>query len=573
MVRMSIEPIDPPDDTELREMLAHAGVPAQAAEHLVPALLEPGFYRLGLGDDVEDGDKVRQYLNEVVRGVGGIFAGYLNWEPAFVHVVLCFLGALPSPWWLHHRFGMTTPLSDFISVMGDEPAPEWLGRLLDVDIPRAAGLVTVYRMTGGKLNAEVLLRQWSTRPAGYPAWDAALDWDVEEKGLGCWRPADKTDPSQPWFWLRNAPMEAKQGGHLKHQMFQDHAVAFVERTREVDGLRESLAIAMTLRAAAHETAWRRTSEAIVRSRNETWPLQPLREVLMQELTGMRVRALAEGASPAAMRAWLEAASWIATRVAGEPPLLGPEQQGYTAEVQALVAAAGRVLGQARQQLRAGEEVDVPLSISALRVMRWLEGSAMALRHVQQLMASAAAPCTGDDLRYYVEEGSLPPPALSWIPQAAAWIVNTMMADEREDPSLEAARVDFAAFLLRRLKSREGGNAKALEPLEQRPEWRFGIIRAIEDLQANPEGTGHHVLYRVSQEDPDEDVRRIAAKVYEKVRHTRGGEKQVTPRVKFLRAFWWLRYAQRAALEEKVDEPRARSVRSKEVSRTQAVHWL
>ena len=26
MVRMSIEPIDPPDDTELREMLAHAGV-------------------------------------------------------------------------------------------------------------------------------------------------------------------------------------------------------------------------------------------------------------------------------------------------------------------------------------------------------------------------------------------------------------------------------------------------------------------------------------------------------------------------------------------------------------------
>ena len=570
MVRMSIEPIDPPDDTELREMLAHAGVPAEATEQLVPALQDPGFHRLGLGEDVDDGDQVRQYLGEVVTGVGSIFNAYRNWMPAFVHVVLCFIGELPADWWRPRQRAVGGRMMGTFSPLGDAAhAPTWLRHLLKVDVPWATALVTVYRMAGGKLNAETLLIYLKEALGIYPPWDEAIDWEAEKKGPRSRLPADKTDPSRPWFWLRNAPLETEAG---KHQSFQDHAGAFVERAREADGLQESLAISMTLRAAAHETA-RRSSEGMLYSRNETWPLQPLREVLMQELPGMRTRALADGASPAALCAWLEAASWISTRVADEPPLLGPDQEGYRAEVQALVAAAGRVLGQARQQLRAGEEVDLPMAISALRVMRWLEGSAMALRHVQQLMASAAVPCTGDDLRYYVEEGFPAPPALSWIPQAAAWIVNTMMADEREDPSLEAARVDFAAFLLRRLKSREGGSAKALEPLEQRPEWRFGIIRAIEDLQANPEGTGHHVLYRVSQEDPDEDVRRIAAKVYEKVRHTRGGEKQVTPRVKLLRALWWLRYAQRAALAEKVDEPRARSVRSKEVSRTQAVHWL
>lgn len=294
---------------------------------------------------------------------------------------------------------------------------------------------------------------------------------------------------------------------------------------------------------------------------------------MKELPGLRGRALDANASPAAFRAWLESASWLAAQLPGAAPVLSRDQEDYRAEVEALVAAAGLALGQARQQLRANKPVDLNVAIAALRVVRWLEAPAMALRHVQQLMASANGPCTGDDLRYYDEEGLPPPPALSWIPKVAAWVVNSMMVDERDDPSLKIARADVVSFLLRRLKSRGERNAEGLEPMEPRPDWRFGIIRAVEDLQVNPEGKGHRVLYRVAQDDPDEDVRRVAKKVYEKMRHVRDGEKQLTPRVKFLRAFWWLRYAQRAALGLEVDEPRARSVRSREVSRTQAAYWL
>ena len=181
-----------------------------------------------------------------------------------------------------------------------------------------------------------------------------------------------------------------------------------------------------------------------------------------------------------------------------------------------------------------------------------------------------------DLRPWHDGDREPPPhPYSLVPM---WIEISMypqnLRDELEkDPHLQALREEFAKFCLGRLKTRTSGIADTNEDfVEPRPEWRRCYVQALTALRVNPGGRAHKTLFWTANNDPDEEVRKLAKRAHRQIRHLDRGKPNLdvgaSPRRPLFEAFWWLRQAHLITLGVEIDQSGALRTRRKDLHRTQ-----
>lgn len=154
--------------------------------------------------------------------------------------------------------------------------------------------------------------------------------------------------------------------------------------------------------------------------------------------------------------------------------------------------------------------------------------------------------------------SEPPAGWAQIPSELGYALHHVFADaEDSDPQLERLRIEFARYLLRRLKPGDR--------FEPSVEWRIGYIHAVVALRVNPDGRGHRVLHHVQSEDPSPQVKVAARTAYSKLRACAG--LTGSPRRACLDAIWELFRAHMRALDAEVDEAGALRVKREMIRRT------
>lgn len=236
--------------------------------------------------------------------------------------------------------------------------------------------------------------------------------------------------------------------------------------------------------------------------------------------------------------------------------------------------AGRALGLLRRNAREmGSECNLVNSQTgrsahglALVALATTEGLGSALVNGTQVLRALQEPAVGPDLRPSPDPPLPPPPERwSWLPSAMLGLIHNIgRYEERTDPHLIEARMDFAEFLLDRLKPEKGTSAGPREPDAI---WRRCCIRALRELSVNPEGRVHRGLHKVIEGDPDPQVKVTAKSAYDVLRRADGDTGEVSPRRRLMAATWWLRQAHRLALGLDVDEAGARRTRNREASQT------
>ncbi len=185
------------------------------------------------------------------------------------------------------------------------------------------------------------------------------------------------------------------------------------------------------------------------------------------------------------------------------------------------------------------------------------------------------PAVTADLRFWREpKGDKLPQPYSKIP---LWIgmgmyPQNLKAELNRDPHLQVLREEFAKFCLARLKTRTTGIACTNEDfVEPRPEWRRSHVQALAALRVNPGGRAHKMLHWSRNNDPDEDVRRLAKLAHRQIRHLDRKkpnlDERASPRRPLFEAFWFLRQAHIIALGKKVDPAGAIRTRRRELHRT------
>jgi hypothetical protein len=180
------------------------------------------------------------------------------------------------------------------------------------------------------------------------------------------------------------------------------------------------------------------------------------------------------------------------------------------------------------------------------------------------------PALAADLRYWPTlDRQAPPEPWSSIPTSlVSMFHNRAAAEQQADDDLSAFRAAFAEYCLERLKTRKARTTSDdLDFVEPSPIWRECFVRAIGELHVNPGGKGHRVLNWLSENDPDEDVRIAAKKVYVALRHGPSLPTRTSPRRAFIHAFWWISQAHLLALGVELDDDGAQRTREEEVRRT------
>lgn len=193
----------------------------------------------------------------------------------------------------------------------------------------------------------------------------------------------------------------------------------------------------------------------------------------------------------------------------------------------------------------------------------------------------SVPAVASDLRYWNEHDKEPVP--SPYGQIPLWIGSTLYSDElrpelAQDEHLIALREEWAKFCLERLKTKKVDTKKqnkvshpSNDLVEKRTPWRLCYIRALAELRVNPGGRAHKTLFWLSQNDPDEQVRKTAEKAHKQIRHLDRKKSNLdpgaSPRRPLFAAFWWLRQAHLLTLGQEIDGPGAQATRDKELSRT------
>lgn len=185
-----------------------------------------------------------------------------------------------------------------------------------------------------------------------------------------------------------------------------------------------------------------------------------------------------------------------------------------------------------------------------------------------------------DLRYWNEVvGDEPPQPWCAIPSTMIALFHFYVGVEQEqDPDLKKLRTEFALFLLDRLTDQwtpaqrveaeaVGASRTDAEMKEPVPAWRYCLVRAVMDLQIDPEGRGHKALRWSAHHDPDPRVREVAKSGHEKLRHTKKLPANMSPRRAVLSALWWYRQGHLLGLGIQPDPDGAQRTRTKELSRT------
>ena len=186
-----------------------------------------------------------------------------------------------------------------------------------------------------------------------------------------------------------------------------------------------------------------------------------------------------------------------------------------------------------------------------------------------------------DLRPWPESGrEAPPHRYSLIPLwiGVAMYPQNLRNELDRDPHLQGLREEFAKFCLERLKTKgkqkvSSGDKQFTDKdfVDPRPLWRRGYVQVLAALRVNPGGRAHRTLFWLSQNDPDETVRKLAKRAHKQIRHLDRKKPNLdegaSPRRPLFEAFWWLCQAHLLTLEIKIDELGAMRTRRRELHRT------
>jgi len=245
----------------------------------------------------------------------------------------------------------------------------------------------------------------------------------------------------------------------------------------------------------------------------------------------------------------------------------------------VVRAAADDIGRLRPLLRRAGEEDAeqlrkldPHFRSCIFVLFKLGSLWQATKPLLLAFRATNARAIGFDLRYWpTNKPDDPPGPWEMIPRSLMNLLHHYMRPEQaDDAQLDRYRTEFALFCLERLKTRERRDGQSEGgPVEADAAWREGFIQAARALCVNPKGKGHHVLNRISKNDPDDTVREVAAKAYAELRHQPSLPKGLSPRRAVFDAFWWLRQAHLTSLGlgDSIDQDGASQTREEEARRT------
>lgn len=229
--------------------------------------------------------------------------------------------------------------------------------------------------------------------------------------------------------------------------------------------------------------------------------------------------------------------------------------------------------------------DLPRYLGGAQVMAMLEPSIWpAMKLLLLALREVPEPCTGDDLRYWLEAPLDPPPA-PWDLLAAgltSLVHLYVRREQREDPDLDELREEFAEFCLHRIETREKpkdrGNRQVTDEdmIEPSQVWRHCYVLAARELRVSPRRQGHRRLDWLAKNDPSPKVRKEAATAAKELRHGPKLPEGSSPRRAIMAALWQLRQAQFLAPRGElrpgvvIHPVNARRTRQKEVQRTREV---
>lgn len=176
----------------------------------------------------------------------------------------------------------------------------------------------------------------------------------------------------------------------------------------------------------------------------------------------------------------------------------------------------------------------------LSVAMSLNGLGYGLRQAALCLRWVPEPAIRDNLQLSNTTDS-PIDAWSAIPAVMIYTLHRYAATESiKDPLLKDARTQLAEFCLDRLKYSKPAIAGATaQPIEQSEHWRAACISALQDLRSNPQGMGHRTLHWVSENDPNEHIRKHARSAYAVIRHNAGLGPEASARKALVSAVVWL----------------------------------
>lgn len=282
--------------------------------------------------------------------------------------------------------------------------------------------------------------------------------------------------------------------------------------------------------------------------------------------------------------WIEKSHWMYAQPKhffGTTPSIGgflPETKAVTllSEAQKIFANL-RVLLNDHAVAEDDPRLDREYLLAVQTYLRYRGGAWITLKLMLLIFSGLSEQSVAKDLRYWYEPNRDPIPTGlgAWIVDRIAQLFHSLKEEQQEDPKLEMLRSSFADYCIGRLKPKTFKEAndstkrvvQEEELIEPRKVWRFAYSQALTELRINPNGRGHRVLYWVSANDPDEEVRSAAKQAYTLLRHNPDWPADLSPRRALFAAFWWLRQAHLIQLGVKVDPIGAKRTRTKEITWT------
>jgi hypothetical protein len=253
-------------------------------------------------------------------------------------------------------------------------------------------------------------------------------------------------------------------------------------------------------------------------------------------------------------------------------------------VKRLTSSAKLHLGKMRSELKDNpDDCDFDHYTWAVSILKSFTSPWQAVRSLLLVLAEMNTPSVLSDLRYWNAPAPepCPPERFSLVP---TWIATSLYSEALKneiavDTTLMGFRREFCKYCLSRLRTRKSetrpssrmSNLKNEDFVEPRPLWRFGYVKAMQELGVDTANKAYKTLRWLSQNDPDEDIQRVAKSAYHAIRSN--GERDATPkpgvspRRPLFAAFWWLRQAHLLNLGFSVDPDGANRTRDTEIRRT------
>ncbi|BCS94928.1 hypothetical protein DSLASN_05600 [Desulfoluna limicola] len=190
----------------------------------------------------------------------------------------------------------------------------------------------------------------------------------------------------------------------------------------------------------------------------------------------------------------------------------------------------------------------------------------AIRHWLLMLRANPAPCSdisldfdnSDALRLSVGEFAAQHRPVNAGPMDK---VNADITEMYEEKSLWVAEFCLSRLQLRKKQKAGSGGYHNKQIKERSPYWRQAYLRALSELKTDLGGKVHKTAHFIRKNDPDEDVRAVAAQCYKASRRNRNTVKTgIGIKRSVKAAYWWMLLAQRKELGLEVDDDAALKTR-------------